>query len=452
MAWRSWFFWLKWPAFLLVLGGLLAAAYTINSWTARERAEGEAKTDQPTRAANGVIKLGKELAESHGIEAEPARAVVWNPRVTVYGRVVPNPQATVEVRSPFAGTVRADTENAWPSPGRWIRAGQMLGRVLVRAGPQERLDIQAKLTEARAKQDGAEEVLKIQQERLDRLVKQPGVETLIRQDLDNARVLVAEARTQVATATAAAELYQKALAILDKHSEHLTSPWIELLTAAADGEVTEMAARPGMSIEAGGLIIRLVDFRRPLVRLELPPEVLATGPPPAHVELFAVPPVSQPLGSSQPSELSAPAVPATLLGPAGQVDAVSQSAGYWYEVGSPGSDQAHAGKQEANGMTPGGQAWRPGLFVRAHLQVSEAKPRPAVAVPRTALLFHQGRTLIYVRVGPGRFERREVSVLGRDGERWVLGTGVAAGEAVVCRQAQVLLSEEFKPQGEMDND
>jgi hypothetical protein len=72
-------------------------------------------------------------------------------------------------------------------------------------------------------------------------------------------------------------------------------------------------------------------------------------------------------------------------------------------------------------------------------------------VPSAALLYHQGRALVYVRLSPGRYERREVQVLGRDGERWVLAPGeVQAGEPVVCKRAQVLLSEEFR--GEMDND
>jgi multidrug efflux pump subunit AcrA (membrane-fusion protein) len=94
--------------------------------------------------------------------------------------------------------------------------------------------------------------------------------------------------------------------------------------------------------------------------------------------------------------------------------------------------------------------WRPGLFVKALVKVPDAKPRTAVAVPEGALLYHQGRALVYVRVGPGRFERREVQVLGRDGTRWALAGGVEAGERVVSHRAQVLLSEEFRT--EADND
>jgi hypothetical protein len=57
---------------------------------------------------------------------------------------------------------------------------------------------------------------------------------------------------------------------------------------------------------------------------------------------------------------------------------------------------------------------------------------------------------VYVRIAPGRFERREVQVLGRENDRWVLASGVRPGEAIVIRNAQVLLSEEFR--ADVDND
>jgi hypothetical protein len=451
MAVRSWLFLLKWPIAVLLLAGLIAAGYLVNDRLQSQRTAGAAgdKAETPKRGANSIIKLGAELAESHGVKDEPAQAVVWYPQVTVYGRVVPNPQATVEIRSPFAGTLRADPDNAWPIQGRWLRAGQVVGRLDIRVGPQERLDIQAKLDDARAKQEGAEDVLKVQQERMDRFLKQPGFESMARDDFDKARVAVVEARTQVATAKAAVDLWQKALDILDKRGDRATSPWNEPLSAPADGEVTELAGRPGTVVESGGLLARLVDFRRVLVRLELPPELLASGPPPAQVEIVAVPPATQPLGSAEAVESAAQAVPATLVGPAGQVDAVSQLAAYWYEA-----DTTHRAKsnptKKGNGTSSNGSTWRPGLFVQAHLKSSQAKPQQAVSIPQTALLIHQGRTLVYVRLSPGRYERREVRLLGREGDRWMVSAGVAAGEHVVYRQAQILLSEEFR--GDVDTD
>jgi hypothetical protein len=70
-------------------------------------------------------------------------------------------------------------------------------------------------------------------------------------------------------------------------------------------------------------------------------------------------------------------------------------------------------------------------------------------VPRSAVLFHLGRAWVYVTVGPGRYERCEVQLLGQEADRWIL-TGVAANDPVVWKQAQVLLSEEFR--GDIDND
>jgi hypothetical protein len=444
---------LKWPVALLGLAGLFALAYMVNDAMRRERlaeADGD-KVDVPKRAANGVIKLGAELAESHSIKDEPARSTVWLPRVAVYGRVVPNPQATVEVRSPFAGTLREDPDASWPALGRRVKAGQVLGRVDIRVGPQERLDLQNRLTEATVKHRGAEDVLKLQQDRVNRLRKASGSDMIVSQrELDEALVALAEARTQMATAGAAVELWQKAVEAINRRGDRPEAAWSEPLVAPADGEVTELTGRPGMAAEAGGLIARLVDFRRPLVRLDFPTETLASGPP-TTVEVYAVPAAPPDLGDGLnqlgSTARAAPSIVPTLIGPAPQVEVSSQLTGYWYEgITTPAARTGT--RPQGNGAD--GAVWRPGLFVQAYLPTSAAKPQEAVSVLRTAVLFHQGRPLVYVRIAPGRFERREARILGREAERWVLAAGIAAGEPVVYNQAQVLLSEEFR--GDVDND
>src|SRR5438876_595581 len=60
------------------------------------------------------------------------------------------------------------------------------------------------------------------------------------------------------------------------------------LDAGAVLEVTEIVGQPGAAVEAGGLVIRLVDVSRPLVRLDLPAELLRDGPPLSEVELGLV--------------------------------------------------------------------------------------------------------------------------------------------------------------------
>jgi hypothetical protein len=88
----------------------------------------------------------------------------------------------------------------------------------------------------------------------------------------------------------------------------------------------------------------------------------------------------------------------------------------------------------------------------------------AVSVPASALLYHQGRALVYACVRKDVYERREVQVLGRAGNRCVLArrppellggslesmVGLKPGEAVVSGDghAQILLSAEFR----RDND
>jgi cobalt-zinc-cadmium efflux system membrane fusion protein len=388
------------------------------------------------KAANKVIKLGAQFAASHGIADEPAKAASWARRASAYGRVVPNPRAVVEVRAPFAGTLRPDPQGDWPTLGSRVKAGQVLGRLEVRFGPQERLDLVSKLKEARLKQQGAEELTRVQQARFDRF--RDAGPAISQAELDSARTQLTEARTQLDTASAAVKEWQAALEAIDRHGKGEDGNWTQALTAPAPGEVSELLGRPGMAVEPGTVVARLVDFRHVLVRLEIPPEVL-TASPPTEVELTAGTPVPPALsgGSNRPTPAPA-ARPLTgrLLGTAPQVEVNSQFSAYWYEVDT---QQGPAG------------TWRPGLFVKAAITVPGAAARPAVSVPETALLYHDGRALVYVTIGPGRYERREVEVLGRDPSgRWVLAAGVETGEPVVSQRAQVLLSEEFRADVDTD--
>src|SRR5438552_545838 len=145
----------KWATALALLGGLLAAGYVVHRRVVAGReAEAGESVDTPRRAQNNVVKLGARLAESYGVKDIPAEPARWEARVTVYGRVVPNPRAVTEVRAPFAGTLRPDPDEAWPSLGSRVRAGQVLAWLDVRVSPEVRLDLLTRLKEARAKLGG----------------------------------------------------------------------------------------------------------------------------------------------------------------------------------------------------------------------------------------------------------------------------------------------------------
>jgi hypothetical protein len=198
---------LVWPVGLALVAGLLAGVYAIReSVVARRAAEAKDDAPAPKRAANAVIKLGAEFAESQGIKDEPAGAVIWERRAPAFGRIVPNPRCTAEIRAAFAGTLRA-APTGWPALGGRVRAGEVLGWVDVRFGPQERLDLLSKLTDARAKAKGIEDLVRLHQERLDRLQAAGG--GVSQSELDAARTHLAEARTQLAAAKAVEKEWQE---------------------------------------------------------------------------------------------------------------------------------------------------------------------------------------------------------------------------------------------------
>jgi hypothetical protein len=439
---------LRWTTALAAIAGLLAVAFLIQQ---RVRSQRPADPEEPPkRAANKIIKLGAQFAASHGIEDEPARSVSWAKRVAAYGRVVPNPRATAEVRVAFAGTLRADPQRGWPALGASMKAGQILGWLDVRVGPQERLDLTTKLAEARLKAKGADEQVQVHQQRYDRL--QGAGAGVSRAELDTARTQLTEARTQADTARAAVKSWQQALDAIDAQGEQKGKTWSQPLTVPAGGEVTELTGRPGMVMEPGGVVARLVDFRFALVRLELPPEALAARPP-AEVELFttAITPPALSGASNRPEPSAAvPTRIGRLIGTAPQVEVNSQFAACWYEVDTVGTGKAEI--PPGAGHAPGSPVgiWRPGLFVKGFVKVPGATAQTAISVAQTALLYHDGRALVYVRIGPGRYERREVQVLGQEQGQWVLASGVEAGEPVVSRRAQVLLSEEFRANADDD--
>jgi hypothetical protein len=420
----------KWVLTLAILVVVLGAAYFVREQLqSRSAAPSDQNLRQPIK--DGVIILRPKDAEWLACKAEVAKEIDWVPRVPVYGRVLPNPRGTTEVRAAFAGRLRlagaGKWAGKWPELAKSVEAGELLGQIEIR--PPDPLDVQAKLTDAKLKQDGARKVLMIQQERVARFESAP--KSLARGELDAALVARAEAETQLATAEGAVKLYSDILAALH-NQDPKQATWTLPVTAPASGEITELSGQPDMVVEAGALIAKVVDFRRALIRVDIPLQLLTAAPPDTLKlsVLPAIPPALQgPTNRPEPPEAAA-TVSAKLVGVAAQVDPLLQAAGYLYEVDVAAS--------------PAGSLWRPGLFVKSQFKVNDAKPIAAVAIPKSALLFHQGRALVYLKLSELRYQRKEVTVLGRDGEQWIIGRGVDADDLVVTEGAGALLSMEFR--------
>jgi hypothetical protein len=86
----------------------------------------------------------------------------------------------------------------------------------------------------------------------------------------------------------------------------------------------------------------------------------------------------------------------------------------------------------------------PGMNVTALLPVGEALQ--GVIVPTSAVVWFQGKAWAYVQIMPDRFARREVTMEQPTLVGWFQRKRFSAGEALVIRGPQVLLSEEFRAQ------
>ncbi len=443
---------LLWALTLALLGNLLAMGYLIYRWMRQDR-EQEAEAEKVSankpeeKLQPGEVALPAKQANSYLVE--PVRKEKpWYEPISVYGRVVQNPHATLEVRSPFPGTLRKSS-GPWPEPGEWIKASQELGRIDIRLGPQERLDLKNKLNEARTKLQFQKDLKK----RIDQ--SKEGISPRER----------AEAEYQLAAAQEAYDLYEKAdkeLQEIDRHNSPKSSRWTRPVSAESAGEVAELAAKPGTTVEAGGLILRLVNFNHVLVRLDFPPEVLAVGAPPeTALTLIAPPAIALQAARNQSQPASPPKkLKAKRVGPAPQVDEASQLAGFYYKLDLR---EANANGNSAtlphSGMDEDGNLWRPNLLVKAEVPKIHSEPREAVSVPENSLLYHQGRALVYVKERTIKskskefviFTRREVQVLGHEEDRWILASGsLRAGDEVVSEEPQVFLSAEFLSNVDID--
>ncbi len=198
------------------------------------------------------------------------------------------------------------------------------------------------------------------------------------------------------------------------------------LTLPRGGTVTRISAQPGELVQAGQELLQLSDFSLLLARIAWRPEAPRT--PPGRITLT-------PLGAADISISDQPSASASasLVGPAADVDPVTRRPVYLYRT------------------APAWPGARPGAPVETMLAQPELTAT-GVFVPTTAVVQWEGLAWAYVQrsAAPSgaRFVRRRVDtshpVLGG----WlVLSPGalaVHAGDNIVVRGAQELLSEEFR--------
>jgi biotin carboxyl carrier protein len=185
------------------------------------------------------------------------------------------------------------------------------------------------------------------------------------------------------------------------------------------GVVTRVGAQPGQIVQAGQMLLEATDFSAPLARVVWRGETAA----PATIRVG-------------PVEGTA-SVPARLVGLAPDADSLTRSPVYLYRVdhGWPGAG--------------------PGVAVRATVALDGVSAR-GLLVPVNAVIQWEGLTWVYRERGGDRFSYERVRVDTRHPVPggWVIESGdeLAAGDTVVVRGAQQLLSEEFKSRATTGDD
>ena len=125
-------------------------------------------------------------------------------------------------------------------------------------------------------------------------------------------------------------------------------------------------------------------------------------------------------------------ISANTIAPAADTDAKTQAQGFLLRVDKPKF------------------ALRPGMAVTAWLELS-AQPQHGFAVPRSAVLRHDGRAWVFIQEEEEKFVRKAVTLVAPldEARGWFVadGSGIKADDLLVITGAQSLLSEELKAQG-----
>jgi len=182
------------------------------------------------------------------------------------------------------------------------------------------------------------------------------------------------------------------------------------LSSPLSGEVLRVEAQPGEIVEAGQVLLEIIDNSHPVVRI--PWTSQAGGSPPGTLFL-------------QPPETSL-RIRARLVGAAQEADPATRRPAYLYRA-----------QQRWSGATPGTPVW-------ALIPGPQSDSGRAVLVPASSVVQWEGLTWAYIQQGRGRYARVSVPTDRPVPGGWLAGPPLGPGDTVVVAGGQELLSEEFR--------
>jgi membrane fusion protein, heavy metal efflux system len=296
--------------------------------------------------------------------------------VDATGEIVPAAGRYAEVSAPISGLVDAGSIARSPAPGQRVQRGQVLAILtpsLGEGGGSAYAEARAALREAQDEYDRAKRLLAAEA-------------------VPERRVHEAEIRLQAAREALAGLTGDGAMS--DNGQLAIRSP--------ISGVVANRTIAPGSRVEAGASLFSIVDPSVVWLRVNVAaadaPRVRTTSGATFRVERL-------------PREYSA----ARIVSVGSIIDSLSRTVPVIYEVAnSDGSLKI-------------------GATARAGVRTGERAT--GIIIPTAAVLDEDGRAIAYVQAEGERFEKRELRIGGRDGERTLVLSGIERGDRVVTGTA-----------------
>jgi RND family efflux transporter MFP subunit len=328
-------------------------------------------------------------------KTEPVTAQVLTERIALHATVVPAPGRKVTVSSPVAGTLTLEKDLQL---GDEVEAGNLLGWIEPSFNEFTVKLVEAEAQALRAK--GALEQAKAAYERVRALHEQ---QAKSQRELQEAELAFRSAQASFEAAATIQQTYRTTGATFKDGSIRIE------MRAPIDGVLDRVTTKLGQRINSDEELYTILDPRSALIQARVPESRLARIKP----ELGAV---FQIVSEGQPL-LVANSLSYVAMGR--ELDPVTRTALLTYAYTND-NDSIMIG---ANGT----------------LLVATGRSAESLSIPASAIVEEEGIPILFVQVSGETFQKRDVVLGIRDGDRIEVKSGVSAGERVITDGAYAIL-------------
>ncbi|MBA4150272.1 MAG: efflux RND transporter periplasmic adaptor subunit [Verrucomicrobia bacterium] len=310
--------------------------------------------------------------------------------------VTPKPGSMASVVAPVSGRLILPPNKPLPLPGQKVAAGELLVLLQPTFSEQAARLLEAEAEAIRAK--GALDQAKLVLERTKRLAAS---EAKSNREVQEAEFALASAQAQFEAATALQATYKKLSPGSEESGKRLDLSSIEL-RSPMEGVISQVGSNLGAPVTPETVLFTILNAETVWLEARLPENRLVSG---------------KPTGTFQTGREGA-SIPAEFVYLGMQIDASTRTAPIMFEAAN------------TNGALRIGQT--------VQLFVATAEQTKGVAIPISAIVEEEGRSVAFVQLSGETFAKRDLT-LGVSGGGYVqVLEGVTEGERVVSKGAYAI--------------